>query len=245
LIRQRVNKLAALGVAGALALFVSANAGAQSETLYVIEQLFVSVSATADGSGDRVTQIKSGDRVEVLERQGDQAHVRLTSGEEGWVRSSYLSSAPPMREQLKARTDELEKLKQEKSKLEADLASARKAATSAAAAAASAPPPATAPSAAPGAAGANAASPVAGTAAGTGAASNQSVADNSAAGDAAPADLPSSNPPLFSDEGMMPSRPTWIVALVAAAIALVVGFALGWRMLDRRIRAKYGGLRIY
>jgi hypothetical protein len=44
---------------------------------------------------------------------------------------------------------------------------------------------------------------------------------------------------------MMPSRPTWIVALIAAVIALGVGFALGWRMLDRRIRAKYGGLRIY
>jgi len=80
--------------------------------------------------------------------------------------------------------------------------------------------------------------------------SSQSIADDSeagdpAAGDPAPADLPSSNPPLFSDEGMMPSRPTWIVALIAAVIALVVGFALGWRMLDRRIRAKYGGLRIY
>jgi hypothetical protein len=54
-----------------------------------------------------------------------------------------------------------------------------------------------------------------------------------------------SNPPLFSDAGIMPSRPSWIFALVAAVIALVAGFTLGWRMLDRRIRAKYGGLRIY
>jgi hypothetical protein len=31
----------------------------------------------------------------------------------------------------------------------------------------------------------------------------------------------------------------------AVIIALGIGFAVGWRVLDRRIRAKYGGLRIY
>src|SRR5690349_8538713 len=96
------------------------------QTQYVIEQLVVTVNSEPDG-GDRVDQIKSGDRVEVLNRQGEQAHVRLSSGQEGWVRSSYLSTTPPMREQLKARTDELEKLRAEKSKLETELAGARKA----------------------------------------------------------------------------------------------------------------------
>ena len=34
--------------------------------------------------------------------------------------------------------------------------------------------------------------------------------------------------------------------LAGAAVAgLVVGFLLGWRTLDRRIRKKYGGLKIY
>jgi hypothetical protein len=33
--------------------------------------------------------------------------------------------------------------------------------------------------------------------------------------------------------------------LTAALLALVAGFVLGWRVLDRRIRRKYGGLRIY
>jgi hypothetical protein len=28
-------------------------------------------------------------------------------------------------------------------------------------------------------------------------------------------------------------------------LALALGFALGWRMLDRTIRKKYGGLKIY
>jgi hypothetical protein len=44
---------------------------------------------------------------------------------------------------------------------------------------------------------------------------------------------------------MMPSRPSWLLASGSAGIALVAGFVLGWRMLDRKIRAKYGGLRIY
>ena len=28
-------------------------------------------------------------------------------------------------------------------------------------------------------------------------------------------------------------------------LALILGFVIGWRTLDRRIRKKYGGLRIY
>jgi len=31
----------------------------------------------------------------------------------------------------------------------------------------------------------------------------------------------------------------------SAAVSLGCGFLLGWRTLDRRIRRKYGGLRIY
>jgi uncharacterized protein YgiM (DUF1202 family) len=213
---------------------------AQTESQYVIEQLVVSVSATADGSGDRIAQIKSGDRVEVLEHEADQSHVRLTSGEEGWVRTSYLSSSPPLREQLKTRTDELEKLRQEKAKLEADLASARKAAsaavTSGAAGNAASLPAAAASASQPNTVPANAAPAAAAAASPT----DSNPAETQASYAAAP-----SNPPLFSSEGMMPSRPSWILALLASVVTLVIGFVLGWRVLDRRIRAKYGGLRIY
>jgi hypothetical protein len=154
--------------------------------------------------------------------------VRMPSGEEGWVRSSYLSSSPPLREQLKARTEEVEKLRQEKTKLEADVASARKAAV----AASSAPPPSAAAPPAPAVA---AAAPAA--------ENPESNAAESASHAAESA--PAANPSLFSSEGLLPSRPSWIFALVASAATLVAGFVLGWRMLDRRIRAKYGGLRIY
>jgi hypothetical protein len=43
----------------------------------------------------------------------------------------------------------------------------------------------------------------------------------------------------------MPSRPSWWLAIAVSALTLVAGFMLGWRVLDKRIRAKYGGLRIY
>lgn len=42
-----------------------------------------------------------------------------------------------------------------------------------------------------------------------------------------------------------PVRGAWEWLLIAALLGLAAGFALGWRVLDRRIRRKYGGLRIY
>lgn len=214
-------------IASALIAFGGGAAFAQQvETQYVIEQLVISVNAQADGAGDRVDQIKSGDRVEVLERQGEQSHVRLSSGQEGWVRSSYLSTTPPIRDQLKARTEELEKLRTEKTRLETELASARKAASTAAAAASIAPP-------------ASAPQPVASEPAPS-ASPPPSTAAAPATTDTAPG-----SPPMFASDGMMPSRPSWLVAILVSVLTLIAGFALGWRVLDKRIRAKYGGLRIY
>ena len=44
---------------------------------------------------------------------------------------------------------------------------------------------------------------------------------------------------------MMSAQPTWQWVIGTAVVSLIVGFMLGWRTLDRRIRKKYGGLRIY
>lgn len=216
---------------GALALACIAP-GVHAETLYVIEQLVVSVNATPDGSGERVGQIHSGDSVELLERQEDQAHVRLDSGQDGWVKSSYLSSALPLQQQLDARSADLERVRKEKNQLEADLTAARAAVTAANAAAskrAGTPTPPAPPSEpAPAAAQSVSAPPP-----------SQAERTQSAEPDSA------SGPALFAADPVMPTRPTWLWALASSIVALVIGFALGWRMLDRRIRAKYGGLRIY
>jgi hypothetical protein len=197
-----------------------------AETLYVIEQLVVSVNAAPDGSGERIAQIKSGDRVELLGRQDDQAQVRLPSGQEGWVKASYLSGSLPLQQQLNARSEELERARKEKTQLEADLAAARRAAS---AANATSTAIAAAPSQAPAAMVREAAAPEAPAAPAAG--MTESISQSA--------------PPLFAANPLMPARPSWLWALGSSLIALVVGFALGWRVLDRRIRAKYGGLRIY
>lgn len=219
---------------------------AQAETLYVIEQLYVTVNSAADGSGERVGQIKSADEVELIEREGEQAHVRLASGEEGWVKASYLSADPPLRTQLNARSDELERLRKEKAQLESDLAAAKTAAANATAlakaAAARKEPGAPAP--APVSSAVAARTTPTPSSASPAVASPAPSSEPPAAADA-PGEGASQAPPLFQDEPMMPTRPSWLVTSGVALLALAAGFALGWRMLDRRIRAKYGGLRIY
>jgi hypothetical protein len=229
MIRARSAPQGALACAAVALAFGSSALAQTGETLYVIEKLVVSVNSQADGSGERVGQIDSGDKVEVLERQDGESRVRIPSGAEGWVRSSYLSTAPPMRDQLKARTEELEKLRQEKSRLETELAGARKATNEALAAAKASLPAHVAPITATPAAAAN----------------EPTAEASSPAADGAVPEAAESAPPLFASGGIVPSRPSWIAALLVAIAALAVGFGLGWRMLDRRIRAKYGGLRIY
>ena len=96
-----------------------------AETLYVIEQLVVNVNSAPDATGERIANIKSGDAVEVLDRQGDQIQVHLANGTEGWVRKSYLSAEEPARMRLGERTAEVEKLKQDVTRLEGELAAAK------------------------------------------------------------------------------------------------------------------------
>ena len=232
---------------------------AHADTLYVIEQLYVTVNSAADGSGERVGQIKSADSVELIERQGDQAHVRLASGEEGWVKSSYLSADPPLRPLLTARTQELEKVRKEKAQLETELAAAKSAVVAANAAAKAASknvsaPVAAAPTAAATPGSVKSESTTANTESNRADSSradssrvelNRPDAADDGASEAANETPSQGAPPLFQDEPMMPSRPSWLIAVASALVALGIGFALGWRVLDRRIRAKYGGLRIY
>jgi uncharacterized membrane protein YbhN (UPF0104 family) len=40
-------------------------------------------------------------------------------------------------------------------------------------------------------------------------------------------------------------QPSWTWVAGAAFLASVLGFLLGWHTLGRRIRKKYGGLKIY
>ena len=174
---------------------------ARAEGFYVIEQLVVSVNSAPGGAGDRIASLHSGERVEVIERAGEEVHVRLPGGKDGWLRAAYLSAEEPLRPQLAARSAEVARLKERVDRLQADLMAAR--------AAAPANPPGGAASAV-----------------------------------RAPADDPPATHGLFNEPDTQ-RRPGWSWVWVSALAGLGAGFALGWRVLDRRIRAKYGGLRIY
>jgi Bacterial SH3 domain len=221
-----------------------------AETQYVIEQLVVNVNSAPDSTGERVATIKSGEAVEVLDRQGDQVHVHLANGTEGWVRKSYLSAEEPLQHRLTQRSAEVDKLKQEVARLEGELASARAtagherpgvvqtntsgsahatraAATAVAAAASSAPTvnPAQSPASPPG--------------------SHGQVDPPSTGSVDSSADPAAGEPSYFMTPPEEPARPVWHWALGSFVVALALGFVLGWQVLDRRIRRKYGGLRIY
>ncbi|MBV8405184.1 MAG: SH3 domain-containing protein [Gammaproteobacteria bacterium] len=191
----------------AAALATLAAAPLWSDPLYVIEQLMVNVSSAPDASGERVATLKSGERVEELERAGDQVHVKLANGREGWVRASYLTRDEPLRVRLAQRDAEVTRLGNEVSALKAQLAAHP---------GASAPNAANAPDVAP------AAAPVA----------------------LATAQAPPAAGSLFSAAEERPRTP-WPWVLATALIGFGVGFAAGALMLDRHIRRKYGGLRIY
>jgi hypothetical protein len=65
---------------------------------------------------------------------------------------------------------------------------------------------------------------------------------------AAPEDEEPAGPPprpLFADRTDGSPRRLWPWALAAGALSLALGFGLGALVLDRHIRRKYGGLRIY
>lgn len=193
------------------ALLCAGAAAVVAEPLYVIEQLVIGVTSEPDGQGSRVSTIRSGDRVEVIQREDDQVQVRLASGEEGWVKASYLSDDPPLRQRLEERTLELEKIRQRNTQLEAELARAREGST------ASAP-----------------------------AAPTREVARPVSAPIVSPSPVVKETPVIagFPKVSTEP-RPVWHWVVGCGSAGLIAGFILGWRSLDRRIRRKYGGLRIY
>jgi hypothetical protein len=212
-----VSSTSARGRFLALALATLAAAAARAEPAYVIEQLVVNVNSAPDASGERIATVKSGERLEVLERVGDQVHVQLANGKDGWIRASYLSKDEPLASRLKQREAEVAQLKDQVNHLESQLATAR---------AAPGRPP-TGP----------AGEPAGGTTAAAPAPAPATVSAEDPGGPTAGA--------LFAGAADESSYRVWPWALGAALAGLGIGFALGALVLDRYIRRKYGGLRIY
>jgi SH3 domain protein len=87
----------------ALLFFLAASAHA--DPLYVSDKLVVNVYVEANQDSAKVATLESGDAVEALEKIDAYTHVRLPDSREGWIKSSYLSAQVPAIVRLK----ELEK----------------------------------------------------------------------------------------------------------------------------------------
>jgi hypothetical protein len=195
-------------------LAVSAvSTAARAETVYVIEQVVVSVAGTPSGESsesERVGQVKSGDKLELIERQGDEAHIRLADGKEGWIKASYLSNEEPLSRRLSARTEEIDKLRQDGDRQKQEAEKLRQE---------------------------------------VGRLQTELSASHPATPAAAPEPTRSAPEPIrdtaFLRQPDRGGQTPWALLIGISAAMLLVGFALGWTTLDRRIRQKYGGLKIY
>lgn len=213
----------ALTFAAALAVLTGPS---HAETVYVIEQLVVAVESAPGGDGERerIGQVKSADKLELIERQGDEAHVRLPNGKDGWIKSSYLTSEEPL--QLR-----VNKLREQVSKLQAAAATAAATATATSVSSPQSPAPEAAASTTP----AHAAGPS------PSSTSKAAPEEDTSQG----RDRAFDHVAVFLGEPGQASHTPWGLLLGTAGVMLLLGFLLGWKTLDRRIRRRYGGLRIY
>ena len=188
---------------------------ANGETLYVVDRIEVPVYPAATLDGERVALIHSADAVELIDRQGAAAQVRLGDGTEGWVSDSLLTDTRPAVARVEALTaenqrllaaqrassgsaSELKTLQNTNAELKAALDQARAEVTRLRVAARSSPAP-----------------------------TNEDLS-------------------LQAARNQEPARP-WRLLLVALAVAaaLGIGFWWGYRTLEKRVLAKYGGLKVY
>jgi ferric-dicitrate binding protein FerR (iron transport regulator) len=189
---------------------------AQAQTLYVTDKVQAVVYADPTLEGNQVRILESGDAVELVSREGDNARVRLEDGSEGWIAGSLLSVNIPATRQLQAltaenerlrsatRTDpaasgELKSLKDRNAQLQSDLAAAQR-----------------------------------------------DLHALQATKGAVPQTRPDDEVPVEVARPPARSRLYTTLAIVAGCAALLaLGFWWGYSTLERRVRRKYGGLKVY
>ena len=84
-----------------IGMLVFACAAAQAEQLYIIDKLVVGVYPQAESEEGKLANLETGDAVEELERVDKHVRVRLSDGTEGWVKANYLTAQPPAIVRLK------------------------------------------------------------------------------------------------------------------------------------------------
>ena len=186
---------------------------------YVSDKLVLNVYAEADQSGGRVATIQTGDSVDELERLGNMVHVRLEDGREGWVGANYLTSDAPAAVRLR----ELERDQKAPAPAEPDKKSLEEITRLKKENAA-----------------------LQGQV-------NELQSRVTALGsmaEGAPAETPSEPEVMSEEPAEQPTTvtaggPPWWVWSIAIVLTGALGYASGYQTLARRLRRKFGGLKIY
>jgi hypothetical protein len=192
-------------------------ANGRAAPAYVTDELVLGVYAEQSTQGQRLATLHSGASVETLAVSGESTQVRLPDGRTGWVKTAYLTTREPATVRIKQLQDELDRNRVTTPAL-AEAAERNEVARLTRELAAR-----QAESSMP-----SFGSPALRTS-DTGA-SSMSVTAAGGSGDSG------------EERPFNPHPWLWITTL---CIALACGFWLGYAVLARRIREKFGGIKVY
>jgi len=209
--------------AAALSLALLAAAGlaanGQAAPAYVTDELVLGVYAEQSTQGQRLATLHSGASVETLLVSGESTQVRLPDGRTGWVKTSYLTTREPAAVRIKQLQDELDRTRATTPAL-AEAAERSEVARLTRELAARQAESSMAAAGSPA----------------------SRTSDAATASTSATAAAPGDSKDLSDGRPFDPHPWLWIATL---CIALACGFWLGYAVLARRIRAKFGGLKVY
>jgi hypothetical protein len=190
--------------------------------LFVSDKLVLNVYSEPSQSGERVGAIETGDAVQELERVEGFVRVRLSNGQDGWVGANYLTPDPPAAVRLR------ELQREQKTSAGVDKKSADEIARLRKQNAALEGELKTLQTSA-------AASP---------AAMAQTPPGQTQSFDELADEPDNAGHPPAEDPSGGAARIIFAAGL-AAVVAALAGFAAGYHTLARRLRRKFGGLKIY
>ena len=184
---------------------------------FVSDELVLGVYAEQNGQGQRLATLHSGASVDTLSVNGEYTQVRLADGTTGWVKTIYLTTVVPATVRVKQLEEELDRSR------------------------------ATTPALAEAAARSEVEQlkrELSSTQAALDAATQLAAPTAAAPGAATPAAAAAAPAGVLAGIAAAAAKRPWMAVLPLLA-ALGCGFWLGYATLARRIKRKFGGLKVY
>jgi hypothetical protein len=193
---------------------------AAAATAYVSDELVLGVYAEQNGQGQRLATLHSGATLDTLAVNGEFTQVRLSDGTVGWVKSTYLTAREPATARVKELEEEMDRRHATTPELAEAAAHTELTQLKRDLAAKQAELDAALAAAA--------------------------AAANGAVAAATPPGSPRSataglDAPRAADASFLHR----FAAIISAAVSLALGFWMGYATLARRIRQKFGGIKVY